>query len=181
MHFILTEGLKMNSVKLNSEDGQTCSLYLFRNVKNSLEIRGKLLKGQIDATIINAKLIPDLLQIFVAANKASIGKKLTKTIHTEVLYNLSPSKSVTESLKIFGIDENIEDLIVLIFENDNTDQSKVQSVKDLIQGDLVNLEQHNEIIDWEKIAKLHGIPENTNHEIICDLAVSKSAAKDFLL
>ena len=30
------------------------------------------MSGQIDATIINAELIPDVLQIFVAANKASL-------------------------------------------------------------------------------------------------------------
>ena len=41
-------------------------------------------------------VIPDILQIFVAANKASLSnfqdEKLTKTIHTEVLFNLSPTK-----------------------------------------------------------------------------------------
>ena len=60
-----------NPIELNST-GQTCSLHFFKNVKNGLEIRKKLMSGQIDATIINAELIPDVLQIFVAANKASL-------------------------------------------------------------------------------------------------------------
>ena len=61
----------VNPIELNST-GQTCSLHFFTNVKNGLEIRKKLMSGQIDATIINAELIPDVLQIFVAANKASL-------------------------------------------------------------------------------------------------------------
>ena len=60
-----------NPIELNST-GQTCSLHFFTNVKNGLDIRKKLMSGQIDATIINAELIPDVLQIFVAANKASL-------------------------------------------------------------------------------------------------------------
>ena len=85
----------MKAVKLNTTN-ELCSVYFFRNVKNSADIKSKLLNGEIEATILNAALIPDILQIFVAANIASLsnfhGKKCTKTIHTEVLYNLSPRK-----------------------------------------------------------------------------------------
>ena len=169
----------MNSLELDSI-GQSCELLLFRNVKNGSEIRGKLMKGQIDATIINAELVPDLFQIYVAANKACLsdsnGKKLTRTIHTEVLYNLSPSKSVTESLKIFGIQDSTNDLIMLVFKPEIIDE-----LKGLVHGENADLAQHQEIINWTKIAHLHGISEDLSHEMICDLAVSKSAAKDLLL
>ena len=60
----------MKTEKLNFT-GESCSVVLFRNVQNPLEIREKLMKGQLDATVINATLIPDILQIFVAANKAA--------------------------------------------------------------------------------------------------------------
>ena len=169
----------MKSLELDST-GQSCELLLFRNVKNGPEIRGKLMKGQIDATIMNAELIPDLFQIYVAANKAclsdSYGKKLTRTIHTEVLYNLSPSKSVTESLKMFGIQDSTKDLIVLVFKPEI-----IPELNGLVDGENVDLAQHQEIINWTKIAQLHGISEDLSHEMICDLAVSKSAAKDLLL
>ena len=85
----------MKTVKLDTTS-DLCSIYLFRHVTNSSEIKSKLINGEIDATVLNAALIPDILQIFVAANKASLsnfqGEKLTKTIHTEVLFNLSPTK-----------------------------------------------------------------------------------------
>ena len=86
----------MKSLKLDTTN-ELCSIYLFRNVSNSSEIKSKVINGEIKATVLNAALIPDILQIFVAANKASLSnftnEKVTKTIYTEVLFNLSPTKS----------------------------------------------------------------------------------------
>ena len=173
----------MRSEKLNFT-GELCSVNLFRNVKNPLEIREKLMKGQLDATVINAKLIPDILQIFVAANKAAKsrqnGKALTKTVHTELIYNLSPTKKVTESLKIFGISEKSQDLLVVTFDDDNGE--KLQNIKNVIQGDIKDLAELPDITDWNEIAQLHGIIEaKLDPEHIRDLLISKSAVKDFLL
>ena len=173
----------MRSEKLNFT-GELCSVNLFRNVQNPLEIREKLMKGQLDATVINAKLIPDILQIFVAANKAAKsrqnGKALTKTVHTELIYNLSPTKKVTESLKIFGISEKSEDLLVVTFDDDNGE--KLQNIKNVIQGDIKDLAELPDITDWNEIAQLHGIIEaKLDPERIRDLLISKSAVKDFLL
>ena len=100
---------------------------------------------------------------------------MTKTIHTEVLYNLSPSRSVTESLKIFGIGEETSNLFVLVF-----DSTLNSSIKDLIEGDLVSLDEHVAIVKWFKIKELHGIQEDINQDTICDLVTSKSAVKELL-
>ena len=72
------------------------------------------------------------------------GTKLTKTVFTEILYFLSPTKKVSESLKIFGIDEKITDLIVVTFQD---------QVQDLIEGDLADLSHLNQVTNWGKIAK----------------------------
>jgi len=173
----------MKTEKLNFT-GELCSVSLFRNVQNPLDVREKLMKGQLDATVINATLVPDILQIFVAANKAAKsrqnGKTLTKTVHTELIYNLSPTKKVTESLKIFGIREEIHDLIVVTFDDDNGE--KLQNIKNVIQGDIKDLAELQDITDWNAIAQLHGISEaKLDPEHIRDLLISKSAVKDFLL
>ena len=115
----------MKSVKLDTTS-DLCSIYLFQNVTNSSEIKSKLINGELDATVLNAALIPDIFQIFVAANK---DEKLTKTIHTEVLFNLSPTKKVTESLKIFGIDKSVKDLIVVVFQDESQEKIKTIQVK----------------------------------------------------
>jgi len=173
---------KMKALKLNTTN-ELCSVSLFRNVKNSADIKSKLLSGEIDATILNAALIPDVLQIFVAANIASLsnvqGTKSTKTIHTEVLYNLSPRKKVTESLKLFGIDESIKDLIVVLFQDES--QEKFKSMQDIIDGDVTDLSELQEITDWNQISKIHGINENCDTGLISDLVISKTACKELLL
>jgi EKC/KEOPS complex subunit CGI121/TPRKB len=170
-------------VKLNSS-GQKCVLHLFRNVENSGEIKKQLMTGKLDVTVIKASLIANDLHIFVAANKAALseirGKRLTRTIHTEVLYNLSPSKSVTESLKIFGIDDQDQDLIIVIFDDDEN-QSKFKSITDLIQGHPVDWTELTQITDWDNIAKIHGLSSTKNPEEISDLVISKAGVKDLIL
>ena len=171
----------MKTEKLNFT-GQTCSVSLFRNVQNPLQIRDKLMKNELDATVINATLIPDILQVFVAANKAAHshqkGKKFckTRTVHTELLYNLSPTKSVTESLKIFGIREDIHDLIVVTFDDES--EEKLQTVKNVIQGEIKDPAELQELTKWNEIAKLHGLDTTLNREQIRDVLISKSAVKD---
>ena len=172
----------MKKEKLNFT-GLSCSVNLFRNVQNPLEIRDKLMKGELDATVINATLIPNVLQVFVAANKAAFshqnGKNLTKTVHTELLYNLSPTRKVTESLKIFGIREDIQDLLVVTFDDESGD--KLQKVKDVIQGEIKDLAELEELINWTEIARMHGLETKLDAEQIRDVVISKSAVKDLLL
>ena len=100
------------------------------------------------------------------------GTKLTKTVFTEILYFLSPTKKVSESIKIFGIDEKITDLIVVTFQD---------QVQDLIEGDLADLSQLNQVTNWEKIAKMHGIKPDMDRDKISDLVISKTSCKDFLM
>ena len=92
-----------------------------------------------------------------------------------MLYNLSPSRSVTESLKIFGIGEETSNLFVLVF-----DSTLNSSIKDLIVGDLVSLDDQMSTVNWSKIKELHGIQEDLDQDTICDLVTSKSAAKELL-
>ena len=172
-----------NKIKLETAD-KNCSVVLFRQVKNCAEIKKKLLKGEIDATILNAALVvPNHLQLFVAANKACLnekrGKMLTKTVHTEVLYYLSPTRKVSESLKMFGIDEQVTDLVVLVFEEDGED--KISNIKELIQGDMKEFGELGQVTDWDKVAKMNGMDSDTKHEVLCDYMISRSASKDLLL
>lgn len=174
---------KMGSITLDST-GYLCSVCLYKNVENASEIRAKLMKGEVDATIINAKLIPSVMQIFVAADKAALsdklGKRRTRTIHTELLFNLSPSKSVTDSLKNFGIDDACREMLVVLFQDESGDKSKL--VGSLIHGKLVDISELDEIINWGRIASLHGLNENSIcHDDLKDLVISKSAIKDLLL
>lgn len=68
-------------------------------MKNAKDLRALLLQGKEEVGFINLELIFDEFQVLVAANKSlhnqSIGQLITKNIHAETVYNLSPNKNVS--------------------------------------------------------------------------------------
>ena len=86
---------------------------------------------------------------------------------------------MTESLKIFGIDDSVKDLIVVVFQDEN--EEKINAIQDIINGELKDLSELEQVTNWAQISKLHGVNENTNPSIISDLVISKTACKEYLL
>jgi tRNA threonylcarbamoyladenosine modification (KEOPS) complex Cgi121 subunit len=66
-------------------------------------------------TILRSQ-IPDVTPILAAANKALIaesrGKLVTRTIYSEMIFNVSGSKHITEALKKWGISDSSTGLVV---------------------------------------------------------------------
>ncbi|KIZ06780.1 hypothetical protein MNEG_1170 [Monoraphidium neglectum] len=80
---------------------RTLSILLFTDVTNSKEIQEKVIKAQIEPefAFVNAAAVLGLLPLRLAAHKAATydrrGRLVCKSLHAELVFNLSGSKHVS--------------------------------------------------------------------------------------
>ncbi|CAL7941300.1 unnamed protein product [Xylocopa violacea] len=172
------------TMSLDPETEMSCTLYLFKDVQNSDEIRKKVMSGELSCSIIKAAIIVDPLQIIVAANKAAINAKTnrltTKSLYTEVLFNLSISKNILRALTEFGIHDNDKNiLVVLIHKEHEKLMSKI--IKDSIKGEKIPISRLAEFKDLELIEKMYKIEKDElNISTLTNSVVSRISCKDFI-
>ncbi|PFX18517.1 EKC/KEOPS complex subunit TPRKB [Stylophora pistillata] len=160
----------------------TMNLALFTNVTNGIELRKLIIQGKIEAAFLNASMIIDPFHVAIAGHKAlqlfQQGKMKTRTLHSEIVFNLSPSTNINESFKKFGILDNTSSVLVVIMTQENAEE-KISEVGRFINGEQVSLTALSTISDQEKIKKIYGISEE---ELQCsslpDGVVTRIATKD---
>ncbi|XP_074610234.1 EKC/KEOPS complex subunit TPRKB-like [Acropora palmata] len=169
-------------VKMENDVEYTTNLALFTNVSNSDELRQRIVQGKIEAALLNACMIMDPFHVIVAGHKSlhlfQQGKMKTRTLHSEIIFNLSPSNNITDSFKKFGILDVTKEILVAMVAHGNATE-KVSELSKLIKGTLVSMDTLASISDKEKIKKVYGIREN---ELECDslenAIISRLATKD---
>nr|CAH7726089.1 unnamed protein product [Callosobruchus chinensis] len=164
---------------LDEDTGTSIEIKLYKNVENVKLIRQRLLKGDLKCCVIKPSLIVDPFQIVVAANKAFTSeKRTTKTVFTEILFNLSISKNITNSLKTFGIDDSDHNIIVVLV-NESAEDNK--SICSDIQGEELELACLKDFSDVNAIRKVYKIDDKEFSNVpLLDSVVSRIAVKDFL-
>ena len=133
-----------------------------------------------EATVVDGELVMDLFPLNVAANKAltanARGDLVTRSLHAELLHNLSGTKHIVESLSRFGISPKSEKILVAKF---NATDEDVGKLKELIKGKEVDMEALSKHANVERIKQLYGInPEETRAQYIVDSIVMKMATKN---
>ncbi|CAK9187332.1 unnamed protein product, partial [Ilex paraguariensis] len=126
--------------------------------------------------------IPDVFPLLAAAHKTLISKSreslTTRTLHSELVYNYSGSKHISESLKRCGILDNSHDILVARF-GASTDE--MMAVEKLIKGKEIDLDELEERANQTQIQKHYKI---SNVELgissIADAIVCRIAARDAL-
>ncbi|XP_018325500.1 EKC/KEOPS complex subunit TPRKB-like [Agrilus planipennis] len=153
----------------------------FKNVKNISELKEKLFDGSLQCCICKLSLILDPFQIVVAANKAiTAGKLITKSIYTEILYNLSISKNITQSLQKFGIDESVDNIIVAVIAKENDSVNAQQIFKEII-GDEINLSLLKEMANVTDIRKAYKISDSEFQELpLLESIITRIAINDLI-
>lgn len=131
-------------MKVFQVNGSSLSLALFTDVTNSKELLTLMQAGTLEPEVafLNATLIPDVFPILAAAQKSLLAKSrealTTRTLHSELVFNYSGSKHITESLKRCGISDSCTYVLVAIF---NASSEEMKAAEKLIHGKEINLEE----------------------------------------
>ncbi|CAI9723130.1 Hypothetical predicted protein [Octopus vulgaris] len=104
--------ISSNVVTINIQGGGHVTFALFNNVGNMKEVRQSVMNGEIEAALLKTSMIHDQFQVLTAAHKAlhhrRTKKMITKNIHSEILYCLSPLKGM---YKVTADELNIGNLV----------------------------------------------------------------------
>ncbi|XP_010530887.1 PREDICTED: EKC/KEOPS complex subunit Tprkb [Tarenaya hassleriana] len=168
----------------NINDGNTLSVSLFSDVTNSKDLLNSIQAGTLDPEVafLNASLIPDIFPLLAAAHKALVSKSrdllTTRTLHSELVYNYSGSKHITESLKRCGISDDSTYILAARF---NSSPDEMDKVAKLINGKEIELEELKTRANQSQILKHYKIPsQELGVSSLGDAIVCRIAARDAL-
>lgn len=166
------------------ENGMYLGVSYFTNVKNIQLLKENMLSVFKDKSpvLIKKKFIVDPFQIVVATNNAYLSNKnssmKTKSLATEILYNLSSSNKISESLNDIGANDQDNDMIVaLVSTFPNVPEMKI--FHDIcIEGNETDLLKHTENIDDNFIKSYYRINQKeSNTSTLLDSIVTRIACK----
>ncbi|KAJ3612426.1 hypothetical protein NHX12_020702 [Muraenolepis orangiensis] len=163
---------------------QTVTQLLFKCVKNAKELRKSVMEGKIDAAFINPKMLVDPFQVLVAANKAvhlqTIGKMKTRSLYSEVIFNLSPTNNISEAFKRFGISDTDDSVLVVLITTEGESQV-LADVVEKVDGQQIPVAELSTLNDVTQIKKLYKVtPQEEKLGSLLDSVVCRMAIKDVL-
>lgn len=170
----------MYTSKLSS--GKQINLILLRNVKNMADVKQKVIAGDLNCCIIKPSYIIHPFQIEVAAEKAVMnevyGTMVTKSVNTEILFNLSLSKKITQALTKFGVENTDSEVLVCVI---NESIENTEGILSHFDGEQLPIDQLNTLSQESLIKKEYKISGIENSvATMLQSVVSRIAAKDFI-
>ncbi|CAL4977719.1 unnamed protein product [Urochloa decumbens] len=164
--------------------GRSVSLALYSDVSNSRELLDLMQSGKLEPEVafLNASLVPDVFPVLAAAHKALLSKAreslTTRTLHSELVYNYSGSKHITESLKRCGISDDTTYILAARFD---ASDEEMKAVDKLISGTEIDLGQLESRANQPQILKHYKItPQELLISTLPDAIVCRIAARDAL-
>ncbi|CAI2726344.1 unnamed protein product [Schistosoma spindalis] len=180
---------------------------LWCNVNNAKEIQTKIHSKQFPTltnafvVLINSDVIIDIVQIEAAItqalihyNEESSGGMYTRGLATEILYCLSPNRSITHALDTFGIKASTKELIVGIIHstdvyqpNDAVLQEYLSQIENTIQGTINTGSLTQLVKNTDTVCQEYGITNlelslinksDDPHKSLLESILSRMASRD---
>lgn len=172
---------------LDGADGARLGVRLYRRVGAGARarLRQRVVSGEWRCTALKARLVLAPLQLAVAANRAAVaharGALVTRSVYSELLYNLSLSKNISQSLSKFGVEDD-EDIVVCYLSTEE-EGANDEVHRELAQGGEPRpLDELAEVADLPAIKAAYKIDQLKldSHNRLLDIIVSRIVTKNFV-
>ncbi|KAJ9537881.1 hypothetical protein OSB04_030614 [Centaurea solstitialis] len=135
-----------------------------------------------EIALLNASLIPDIFPVLAAAHKTLVSKSrdslTTRTLHSELVYNYSGSKHISESLKRCGISDSTTYVLAARFGA--SDEERI-AMKELVKGKEIEIVELEGRANKPQILKHYKITEGELRiSTLGDAITCRIAARDAL-
>ncbi|KAJ3350732.1 COPII coat GTPase [Entophlyctis luteolus] len=169
---------------------------LFTDLKKAAELRKLVASAdaaQLPAFVaVNPALVVDAFQLQIACMRALLneanGAMKTKTLMSEILFSLSPSTSISDSLKHFGVADDSTSVYIIVPQREDMGEATaiVDKLRHMIDGVCTPIDEFWARADIDAVKrvrsavyKLNSVTD-TSRENLVDLVVSAIAAKGHL-
>ncbi|XP_056132588.1 EKC/KEOPS complex subunit TPRKB [Lampris incognitus] len=155
---------------------------LFKDVKNAAELRQCAVEGKIKGALINPTMLVDPFQVLLAANKAvhlqKTGKMKTRSLFSEIIFNLSPTNNISEAFKRFGISGG-DDSVLVVLVHTKDEPQLLTDITAKVDGQQIPAKDISTLSDPVKIKKLYKVtPQEEKCGTLLDAIVCRMAIKD---
>ena len=167
----------MVMLKFELHSGYVAWAGLFTEVKNGKALQDN--RRMFNCAFINCALITSIQHVSCGVNKAlqnyASNKMKTDDLFTEIVYCLSPSTRVSESLSQFGVTSETRTLLGVCFDLPNLDIARAA-----VDGNVTGMERLSRHTNFQGILKAFDI---STDELISDRSIisavySRIAVKD---
>ncbi|TPX33650.1 hypothetical protein SmJEL517_g03535 [Synchytrium microbalum] len=134
--------------------------------------------------IIDARMVLDIFELQLACIRALLAQRQetmkTRSLYSEILFNMSPISNITESLKQFGVSDSTSSLIHLFIGDEAPSDEDVDVADSLIQGNQAPVTELSECCDMNLIRKLYKLSDiQQGRDVAFKNVVNAMALKGF--